>query len=154
MTRVTDHDPSQCPPLDLSDQLRIAVGALWRRIRSERSADDLNELQYSVLAHVVRHGPLSFTRLAADTRVTPTSITRVADHLEGVGLAERTRDAHDARVSVLGPTPAGTDLVLDVRRARSQWLSTALSKLSASDREVLAHAAPLLRRLAETGDRA
>lgn len=166
MTRVTDPpatalpspsasdspaDASACPPPALSDQLRISVGRLSRRLKAERSADDLNELQYSVLAHLARTGPLSLTRIAADAHVTPTSITRVADHLIGLGLAARTRDDHDGRVFVLAPTRAGTDVVSDVHRQRSQWLSRALSQLTARERRVLEQASPLLLRLAEAG---
>jgi len=151
MTRVTDPSAasSTYPPPDLSDQLRTSVGRLWRRLRAERSADDLSDLQYSVLAHIVRQGPLPFTRIAADAHVTPTSITRVAEHLTGAGLAERTRDGRDGRIWVLAPTPIGTDLVLDVRHERSQWLSRALAQLTAAELDTLTQAAPLLLRLAQ-----
>lgn len=135
--------------LDVSDQLRISVGRLWRRIRNERSVGDLGELQFSVLAHVVRIGPLSFTRIAADVHVTPPSITRAADHLVEAGLAHRSRDSRDARVWVLAATPAGEALVTDVHRARAQWLSAALAQLSPSERRTVERAIPLLRRMAE-----
>lgn len=140
-------DPST---VHLSDHLRVAVGKLWRRIRNERSAGELTELQYSVLALLVREGPRTFSRIAGFVHVTPPSITRTADRLAELGLAERTADMQDGRVSLLAPTPSGTQFVEDVRRMRSEWLCSALAQLPQEDRVALAQAAPILRRLAES----
>lgn len=134
----------------LSDDLRAAVGRLWRRIRTERSTGELGELQYSVLAFLVHEGPRTLSQIAEHVRVTPPSITRTADRLVELGYAERAREPKDARVSLLAPSAAGAQFVQDVHRMRSEWLCTALERLPEDDVAVLAAAAPILRALAES----
>jgi len=145
--------PTTAAQLDsLSDDLRAAVGKLWRRIRSERGSGQLNELQYSVLAFLVRTGPRTFTEMAEFVQVSPPSITRTADRLVGLGLAQRERDESDARVFRLAATGTGEEFVSDVHRRRSEWLAGALDGLTDEQRLLVADAAPILRALAESGE--
>lgn len=130
----------------------MAVGRLWRRIRVERSAGDLNELQYSVLALLVREGPRTSTQVAEFERVSAPSVTRTAERLVALRLAERRGDPGDARVVRLAATRAGVSFVHDVRRVRSQWLCESLARLSEEERQVLARAVPILRRLVDVRD--
>ncbi len=133
----------------LSDGLRAAVGRLWRQIRTERTPGELTELQYSVLALLVRRGPRTLSQIAEFERVTPTSITRTSERLVELDLATRQSDPGDARVFRLTATPEGVTFVRDVRQTRSQWLQESVSVLSDHDQDVLAEAVPILQQIVD-----
>ena len=57
--------------------LRISVMRLSRRLRLERTDDDLTLTQLAVLATLDRHGPLTLGELADHEKVQPPSMTRI-----------------------------------------------------------------------------
>jgi DNA-binding MarR family transcriptional regulator len=131
----------------LGSQLRLAVLRLSRRLRQEATGE-ITPSQLSALTAVVKRGELSLGELAAIERVAPPSMTRIAGRLEDSGLLERRVYASDRRVARVAATPAGEELVADVRSRRDAFLAARLRSFTAEERAILAKATPLLERLA------
>ena len=131
----------------LASSLRLAVMRLARRMRAERADTSLSLSQLAALATVERHGPLTPGELAAQEKVQPPSMTRLAASLEAAGLVTRTAHPSDGRQALLAVTPAGAALLREDRRRREAWLAQRLRELDADDRAVLRKAATILDRL-------
>ncbi len=134
--------------VELADDLRVAATRAVRRIRQERSSDEITDGQYSVLATLSCQGPMSPTALAEDQHVQPPHMTRVLNALVASGLAQRAEHPTDGRQVVVSITEAGAVEVRETRRARNEWLAGRLAAYTVDERAVLAEAADLLRRLA------
>ena len=134
----------------LAADLRVALARSVRRMRAEKSDEELSEGQYSVLAYLDRTGPATPRALAEYERVQPPSITRTLATLVELGLA--TREAHpvDGRQVIVRLTPKGRAVVRETRRRRDAWLARRLADLEPAERQVLADAAQLLRRIADS----
>ncbi len=133
---------------DLADDLRVAATRAVRRIRQERSSDEITDGQYAVLAALACHGPMSPTALADDQHFQPPHMTRLINSLVTAGLVRRDEHPTDGRQVVVSITDAGEVEVHETRRRRNEWLGARLATFSADERTVLAEAALLLRRLA------
>ena len=134
----------------LAADLRVALARSVRRMRAEKSDEELSDGQYSVLAYLDRTGPATPRALAEYERVQPPSITRTLATLGELGLV--TREAHpvDGRQVIVRLTPHGRAVVRETRRRRDAWLARRLADLDPAERQVLADAAQLLRRIADT----
>jgi DNA-binding MarR family transcriptional regulator len=119
-----------------------------RRLRAEKSDEDISDAQYSVLALLDREGPQSPRALAAYERVQPPSMTRTVAALADRGLVTRTEHPDDGRQVVVAVTAAGASTVRETRRRRDAWLARRLAELTPAERETLAAASDLLRRIA------
>ena len=133
---------------DLADDLRVAVTRAVRRIRQERSSDEITDGQYAVLAALSCRGPMSPTALAEEQHVQPPHMTRLVNALVSAGLARRDEHPTDGRQVVVSITEAGEVEVRETRRRRNEWLGARLATHTPAERAVLAEAAGLLRRLA------
>lgn len=120
-----------------------------RRLRLERSTDDVTPGQYTVLAVLDRHGPLTPSEVAAHEKVRPPSMTRTLAALEELGLVARTGHPTDGRQVVMSLTPDGRREVVETRRRRDAWLARRLAALDPAERDVLAQAAAILSKVAE-----
>src|SRR3954454_1029593 len=81
----------------LAAELRMAIMRTSRRIRQERSTDDVTPGQYSVLNGLDVLGPLTPRELAEREKVQPPSMTRTVSALEELGLVSRTDHPTDGR---------------------------------------------------------
>lgn len=133
---------------DLPTNLRIALLRLSRRLRHE-STLEVTEAQHSVLSAVVHLGPMTPGKLAEHDHVQPPSMTRTVAALEARGLVTRKPDPTDKRCVVVAPTDAGLELVKEIKRRRNAWLDKRLARLTPAERETLAQAATILRRMVE-----
>lgn len=133
---------------DLADDLRVAATRAVRRIRQERSSDEITDGQYSVLAALSCRGPMSPTALAEEQHVQPPHMTRLVNALVTAGLVRRDEHPTDRRQVVVTITEAGAVEVHETRRRRNEWLDARLAAFTPDERAVLAEAAVLLRRLA------
>ncbi|MBD8079041.1 MarR family winged helix-turn-helix transcriptional regulator [Cellulosimicrobium arenosum] len=138
----------QCRPASLGGELRVALTRVSRRLRAQRGEADLPEGQFGVLTVLHKHGALSPSALAEHERVRPPSMTRAVNRLVELGLVEKAEHATDGRQVVVRLTEAGTREVAETRRRRDAWLTQQLSALTADERETLARANELLRRIA------
>ncbi len=142
--------PSRQATTALAATLRIGVARLSRRIRVERSGDDLTFTQLSVLGALSRFGALPVGELAARENVKPPSMTRTVACLEDLGLVTRRPNETDGRQVVVDLTEHARVVMEADRRRRDAWLARQLAALDADELELLRRVAPLLERLAES----
>jgi DNA-binding MarR family transcriptional regulator len=132
----------------LADGLRPAVMRLSRRLRQVRvDGLDLTPSQLSAMATLARADDQPIGALAAAESVAAPSMTRVVNALEERGLVVRAPDPADRRQSLVSLTTSGRDLLLLLRRRRSEWLAQRIAELDAADKEVLRRAVGILERI-------
>ena len=136
-----------CRPAPLAAELRIALMRSVRRLRVERSDESLTDGQYSVLAWLEGYGPLTPGEVAEHEHVQPPSMTRTLNSLVDGGLVTRTEHPADRRQVLVALTETGVDVVKETRRRRDEWLTKRLAGLDPAEREVLARATEILRRV-------
>lgn len=137
----------QCPTT-LAGDLCVALTHAVRRIRQERSCEQITDGQYAALAALSNLGPMTPTTLADDQHVQPPYMTRVVNSLVSAGLARRDEHLTDRRQVVVSITDAGTAELCETRRRRNAWLDEQLGRFDEAERELLAQAVVLLRRFA------
>jgi len=102
---------------------------------------------------VLAEGGLRLGELAERVGVDETTATRMVDRLEQMGLAERRGSPRDRRVTVVGLTTAGSQLVAAVDEQRRRFFADVLVALDPTERAELvrltAKAAAVLRSRSE-----
>jgi DNA-binding MarR family transcriptional regulator len=131
-------------------ELRVSLLRVARRLRAEKSDEELSDSQFSVLALLDRNGSLTPRALAEFERVQPPSMTRTLAGLLERGLVDRTGDPADRRQAILRLTEPGVLAVTETRRRRDAWLARRLADLDPNERAVLAEASEILRRIADS----
>lgn len=147
---ATCQDSAEAAEADLGEQLRSAVGRLYRRFRSERPEGGLGDAALAVLSHLHKHGPLTLTELSEHDRVSPASMSQTLNRLTSAGYAVRTGDPDDRRKVRFSTTADGDKLAGSARAQRNTWLGEQLRTLNAEDRAVLARAAALMSSIADS----
>jgi DNA-binding MarR family transcriptional regulator len=132
-----------------STELRIAIMRLSRRLRQERTETELSGSQFSTLGWISTEGPLTIGRLAELERVTAPSMNRTVNCLVDAGYATRAASPDDGRKVIVAATPTGEAIVLETRRRRDAWLAKRFAALTPAERETLAAATTILRRLTD-----
>lgn len=138
-----------CKPAPLAGELRLSLTRAVRRLRLERSSERITDGQYAALAALANRGPMTPTALAEDQHVQPPPMTRTINVLAEAGLVRRDDHPTDRRQVVVSITDAGLAEVKETRRRRNEWLAKRLATLEPAEREVLAQASAILRRLVE-----
>lgn len=127
-------------------ELRTAMGKLSRRVKLE---DRIPHGQVAVLGLLDRDGAMTTSDLATDQRVRPQSMARAVGLLVEQGLLSRRAHPTDGRKSLLELSDAGRAALEAERGRRAGWLSLAIeAELTKEERELLAHGAALMERLA------
>jgi DNA-binding MarR family transcriptional regulator len=139
--------PVDTRPAPLAAELRVAVMRTARKVRQQRSSEAITDGQYSVLAWLDKHGPLTPRELADREHVQPPSMSRTVNALVEAGLVERAGHPDDGRQVLVALTEAGAREVKETRRRRDAWLAKQLAGLDADERAVLAEATQILRRV-------
>lgn len=129
-----------------AERLGDVVGRLVRMLRRVQVAP-LGSSAMSALATVVGHGPVRLGELAEIEGVTPATLSRVVNVLEGQGFVERRTDPDDRRAAFLIATPAGTASVEQLRSVRGAALAARIERLSPQDRATLEAGLEVLDRL-------
>jgi DNA-binding MarR family transcriptional regulator len=75
-------------------------------------------------------------------------MTKIVAKLEDRGLIQRTPHPSDGRQVILSATEAGREVHAQFERLRDEWLAARLAELTPDERDVLAHAASVLGRIA------
>jgi DNA-binding MarR family transcriptional regulator len=131
----------------LASELRVVVGQLVRRLRSEVR---LSLSQAAVMGRLDREGPLSISELAVAERVRPQSMAQTIHDLEEQGHVVRRPDPEDRRRALIQLTDTGLQAVEADRRKRDGWLADVIGHhLSADERRLLTRTVPILRRIAD-----
>ena len=134
----------------LADGLRPAVMRLARRLRQVRAEGfELTASQLSALGTLARADDQPIGALAAAEKVAAPSMTRIVNALQEQGLVTRTPDPADRRQSLVGLTPGGRDLLLLLRRRRSEWLAQRIAELDATEKDVLRRAVGIFERISD-----
>jgi DNA-binding MarR family transcriptional regulator len=136
--------------METTDDLRLAVMRLARRLRLERAPGDVSDSHLSVLFVLSKEGPMTPTALAEHERVTPPSMNRTVNGLVEAGLVARRGAADDGRKVLIEATATGVALAQETKRRRAAWFSRQVETLDDDDRAALEVAAPILRRLADS----
>jgi DNA-binding MarR family transcriptional regulator len=129
-------------------RLRLVVARLYRQL-AQASGDDLNltYAQLSALARIEEHGPLRLGELAAHEQVAAPSLTRTVGPLAAAGLITKQPDPSDGRSWLVSIAAAGTDLLVRIRRERSELLARRMSRLTPEQSGTLRAALPVLELL-------
>ncbi|MFC4002151.1 MarR family winged helix-turn-helix transcriptional regulator [Prauserella oleivorans] len=135
----------------LASRLRLAVVRLNRRLRAQRTSEDLSLTQISALSTLHKCGAMTPGKLAAKEGVQPPSMTRVIAALESAGYVERTPHPTDGRQAIVTITDRGLEYVHATISVREAWLDGKLADLSGEEREVLSRAAEIIERMAGQG---
>ncbi|QCB43273.1 MarR family transcriptional regulator [Sphingomonas sp. PAMC26645] len=122
-----------------------------RRLRVEATADVQTWTLLAMLAAVDRLGDdANPTALARELDARSSNIAAGLRDAEKRGHLTRAHDPHDRRRTHVLLTRQGRDTLDAARNQRSQWLSAAVSELTADEQRTLSAAGELLERLATT----
>ena len=126
-----------------------AVLSLGRRLRAERPHGAPALSAIAVLSALNRLGPMPASRLAAEERLQPQSLTRIIVALERQGWIARTRNPRDRREIMIALTKGGQSALADDMRARRRWLEQAMAEaLTEAERAALLAASAAMLKLA------
>jgi DNA-binding MarR family transcriptional regulator len=121
---------------------------LARELRREIHTLGVTSGQVTLLVQIKRNPGITASELAERERISAPGMSGHISRLETATLIERTR-ATDRRRIGLTLTPAGEQVLEDVRRKRTAWLSEHLKGLSPEERETIEAALPALEKLLE-----
>jgi DNA-binding MarR family transcriptional regulator len=130
-------------------RLRIALARISRFLDRQSRGDRLTRTQTSVLASVVRLGPIRLSELADIEGVNPTMLSRIVAKLEDAGLFQRLPDPADGRAVLVEATDAGRAEQLRLRAERTELLTARLAALPPARASELLTALPALESLAD-----
>ena len=132
----------------LANRLRPVLLRLARELRREIHTLGVTSGQVTLLVQIKRNPGITASELAERERISAPGMSGHISRLETATLIERTR-ATDRRRIGLTLTPAGEQVLEDVRRKRTAWLSEHLKGLSPEERETIEAALPALEKLLE-----
>lgn len=115
-------------------------------VRSMDAEGDLSIGQVSTL-NMVSTGPKRVGVIASNSGVRVPSATEQIIKLELAGLVERTADASDARVVLVGITPLGRARLKTANGRRSASMARAMEALSQDEQQAIDAAIPALAKL-------
>jgi DNA-binding MarR family transcriptional regulator len=136
----------------LADELVVLAIRFTRKLRALTPPVELSGPEISALAVLVHGGRATIGKLSKMEEVRSPSMTRLIQKLEARGFVHRLSDAEDRRLQWIEATPAGREHFLAGHRRRLQPLVNVLENLSADERESLATALPLLKRVLSLED--
>ena len=146
------------PPAARTRELAVALHDLvWRFPRAldpqaEEGLEPLPPSEFEVMRLLVRRPGLSVGDVARELGLRPSNASAAIRGLLARGLVERRSDAHDARVSRLGPTRRAHEIR---RRSEAAWgelLRERLRRLAAEDADRLLSCVDSLKALADELD--
>jgi len=128
------------------DALRLTITRLARSMRKHSGAD-LTPSQMSALTTLERHGTVRTGRLAELEGISKSSVTRLADRLEALGLLSRTVDDSDARSWQVALTDEGRRLLASSNATATDYLARKIAILPVEEQGLLGAALPALEML-------
>jgi DNA-binding MarR family transcriptional regulator len=125
----------------------LAVVARLNRYATQRIHMQLPAAQARLLSTIEAHGEARICDLAAVDHCSQPTMTTQVRRLEEAGLVARTVDPGDARAVRIRITPEGVRTINRVRADRAAAIEPQLARLEPADRQTLADAVAVLRRL-------
>lgn len=133
----------------LNQQLRFAIGRVYRRFRTLRAEGELGEAAMATLTRIRKVGAQTLTELADEARVAPSSMSQTVNRLVAGGYLARSADPADGRRVLLTLTDLGRHTESVTHARGLAWLDGQLQTLTPRERAVLAQASDILSRMSE-----
>lgn len=93
--------------------------------------------RWRILVSLERQGKMAQKQLVRELGIDPAALTRQLKALETQGLVKRHSDTHDARITNVTLTVAGTRAVASTMALRNEYLEWALGDLPLPELEVI-----------------
>ena len=130
----------------------LAVVARINRLANQRVRLPLPFAQARLLSTIEAEGRARISDLAALDHCSQPTMTTQVRRLEDAGLVSRTADPGDARAVLIRITEAGRRTLTQARIDRAAAINPRLDRLAPEDRQTLAAAVVVIRRLLEDRD--
>lgn len=134
--------------LDVSDFART-LGRLVRHMRAAAAQHELSLTESAVLARLSRDGAATTAELARAEGMRPQSMSAAVATLEERGLIERKPHPSDGRQLRIALTDKGIAVHSSTKDLKRAWLAQATVRLEDGERQILARAGDILKRLLE-----
>ncbi|HEV2270102.1 MAG TPA: MarR family transcriptional regulator [Steroidobacteraceae bacterium] len=134
--------------LDVSD-FALTIGRLVRQMRAAAAQHELSLTESAVLARLGREGPATTAELARAENMRPQSMSTAVATLEERGLVERKPHPSDGRQTNIALTDKGAAVRSSTKDLKRAWLAQATAGLADEERQILARAGDILRKLLE-----
>jgi DNA-binding MarR family transcriptional regulator len=134
--------------LDVSDLART-LGRLVRHMRAAAAQHELSLTESAVLARLGREGPATTAELARAEGMRPQSMSAAVATLDERGLVERKPHPSDGRQLNIALTDKGAEVHASTKDLKRAWLAQATARLQDEERQILARAGDILKRLLE-----
>ena len=129
-------------PVALEHELPVLLHDVARQMRAYADVElhdfSIGHAQLIVMARLERQPDLSQSELAAIAEVTPITITRLIDRLEGRALVERRTDPNDRRIWRLRLAPAAAPLMRGIALVRAKVNAIAIEGIEPAVLETMA----------------
>jgi DNA-binding MarR family transcriptional regulator len=132
--------------LDVNDFAQT-IGRLVRHMRAAAAQHELSLTEFGVLARLGRDGPATTAELARAENMRPQSMSAAVATLEERGFVERKPHPSDGRQVNIALTEKGAAVRSSTKDLKRAWLAQATAALSDEQRQVLAAAGEILKRL-------
>jgi DNA-binding MarR family transcriptional regulator len=132
--------------LDVGD-FSQTIGRLMRYMRAAAAQHELSLTESAVMARLGRDGPATTAELARAEGMRPQSMSAAIATLEERGLVERKPHPSDGRQMNVALTDKGAAVRNSTKDLKRAWLARATGGLEDEDRQVLARAGEILKRL-------
>ncbi|MEU8488842.1 MarR family transcriptional regulator [Streptomyces sp. NPDC048641] len=140
-------DPAQAA--ETAERLRAAIQQLLPELRGRSTRSQLTPSRLAALAALSAHGPLRISDLATRMGIALSTISRMADLLDGFGWIERQADPKDQRATLIALNDAGQALLDATRRQAATRLAERIDQLTPDQQHSLHEALPALEALTE-----
>jgi DNA-binding MarR family transcriptional regulator len=134
--------------LDINDFAQT-LGRLVRHMRAAAAQHELSLTEIAVLGRLGRLGPATTAELARAEGMRPQSMSAAVATLEERGLVERKPHPTDGRQMNVALTEKGAVIRNSAKDLKRAWLAQATAGLGEDDRQALARAGDILKRLLE-----
>jgi DNA-binding MarR family transcriptional regulator len=132
--------------LDVNDFAQT-IGRLARQMRAAAAQHELSLTEIAVLGRLGRHGPATTAELARAEGMRPQSMSAAVATLEERGLVERKPHPTDGRQVNIALTEKGAAVRNSAKDLKRAWLAQATAGLDEEERQALARAGDILKRL-------
>jgi DNA-binding MarR family transcriptional regulator len=131
----------------VAERLHSAALHLLRRLREVDAEADIGPSRLSVLSVLVFGDASTIGELAAAEQVKASTMSKLVQGLEELGLVSRSAAAKDRRCVILRATPQGRKLLLKARGRRLDLFTGMLQGASTADLATLTKASDVIDRL-------
>ncbi|PIV90489.1 hypothetical protein COW46_03215 [Candidatus Gracilibacteria bacterium CG17_big_fil_post_rev_8_21_14_2_50_48_13] len=121
---------------DLLDSMHSLLRSM-HKLNIHSDCADLSMLQMHTLLYIRERGPASMKELSDMQKMQPATTTALIDRLVAKNLLKRETDAVDRRVTRVGLTPTGLELLGSIYEQKQQQTATFLEILDTAEQEEL-----------------